>query len=37
MTKMKRDCKVVYARNPQVPQKTVSKCSKKYVIVVNLK
>ena len=37
MKKMKRDCKVVHARNPDVPQKTLSYRSQKYVIVWNLK
>ena len=34
---MKRECKVIYLRNPYVPQKTLSQCSQKYVILGNLK
>ena len=37
MTKMKCDCKVVYAYNPGVPQKALSERSKSYVIGENLK
>ena len=37
MTKMKCDCKVVYACNPGVPQKALSERSKSYVIGENLK
>ena len=37
MAKMKCDCKVVYVRNPDVPQKALSKRSQIYVIGVNLK
>ena len=35
--KIRRDCNVVYVRNPDVPQKTLSQHSQKYVIVGNLK
>ena len=34
---MKPDCKVVYAPNPDVPQKTLFKRSQKYIIVGKLK
>ena len=34
---MKRECKVVHTRNPDVPHKTLSYRSEKYVIVGNLK
>ena len=34
---MKRDLKVVYACNPDVPQKALSQRSQKYFIVGNLK
>ena len=34
---MKRDCKVVYARNPDLPQQTLSERSQKYVVIGNLK
>ena len=37
MTKMKCNCKCVYARNPDVPQKALSECSQSYVIGENLK
>ena len=37
MTKMKCNCKVVYARNPGVPQKALSERSESYVIGGNLK
>ena len=37
MTQMKCDCKVVYARNPDVPQKTLPKRSQSYVIRGNLR
>ena len=37
MAKMKCDCKVVYVRNPDVPQKALSKRSQIYVTGVNLK
>ena len=37
MKKMKRDCKDVHARNPDVPQKTLSERGQKSVIVGNLK
>ena len=37
MTKMKCDYKVVYARNPDAPQKALSKRSQIYVIGGNLK
>ena len=32
MTKMKCDCKVAQARNPDVPQKALSERSQSYVI-----
>ena len=32
MTKMKYDCKVVYARNADVPQKALFECSQSYVL-----
>ena len=32
MTKMKYDCKVVYALNADVPQNALSKCSQSYVL-----
>ena len=32
MAKMKCDCEVVYARNPDVPQKALFECSQSYVI-----
>ena len=34
---MKYDCKVVYARNPDLPQKALSECGQSYVIEGNLK
>ena len=37
MTKMKCDSKVVYACNPDVPQKALSERSQSYVIEENLK
>ena len=37
MTKMKCDCKVVYARNPDVSQKALSQRGQIYVIIKNLK
>ena len=37
MTKMTCDCKVVYACNPDVPQKDLSERSQSYVIGENLK
>ena len=37
MTKMKCDCKVVYACNLDVPQKVLSERSQSYVIGENLK
>ena len=37
MTKMKCDCKVVYALNTDVPQKALSECSQSYVIGGNMK
>ena len=37
MTKTKCDCKVVDARNPDIPQKVISERIQSYVIVGNLK
>ena len=37
MTKVKCDCKVVYASNPDVPQKALPECSQSYDIGGNLK
>ena len=37
MTKMKCDCKVVYALNTGVPRKALSECSQSYVIGGNMK
>ena len=37
MTKIKGNCKVVYARNPDVPPKALSERSYFYVIRGNLK
>ena len=37
MTKTKCDCKVVYARKPEVPQKALSERCQSYVVGGNLK